>query len=78
MSCLCPACNGLLQLHMVCPACGTPMQDGGCLADYRGPYSPYMERPACQDDNVDESAQCVHLLYCPVCGVDRRVAVPLW
>lgn len=78
MPCFCPACNGLLQLHMICPACGTLMLDGGTLADYQGPYSPYVERSGDCKDDAGASAPCIHLLYCPVCGTDRRLAVALW
>jgi hypothetical protein len=49
------------------------MADGGSLQDYYGPYSPYIELNAYGDLAIAEyCGKCIHLLYCPACGYDRR------
>ncbi|WP_274363876.1 hypothetical protein [Paenibacillus thermotolerans] len=68
---ICPVCNGFEQLVAACPQCGAKAEDQGKLSDLYGPYSPY--RPI--DDlkltnGYDDLAhrQCMHAVYCPVCG----------
>ena len=39
---ICPLCNGLTELSLVCPNCSHFMQDQGRLADFFDDYSPYM------------------------------------
>jgi hypothetical protein len=48
------------------------MADGGVLENYYGPYSPYMDWSGLQQNSSE--GQCVHLLYCPACHYDTRVA----
>jgi hypothetical protein len=66
---VCPVCNGLQPIMVQCPQCGETMEDGGPVQDYGDPYAPYM------DFGVE--TYCVHLLYCPACHYDFRVAVEL-
>lgn len=74
----CPLCNGLIQVEKRCPSCGHLLNDGGSLESYFGPYSPYEE----VDDSLQsflpeyEADKCLHLLYCPSCGWDKRVGIP--
>ena len=70
---VCPICNGLQTVSQNCPDCGTGMQDGGVLANYAGPYSPYMEMQM----NIVHANTCVHLLYCPRCHNDMHQAYQL-
>lgn len=73
----CPLCNGIQEVREACPACGHFLQDGGPLQDYFGPYSPYeeveYELKGLEPGVLEE--QCLHLLYCPHCGWDRRVGI---
>lgn len=70
---ICPLCNGLKSIHQYCPVCGQTLADGGSLQDFYGPYSPYIEQNAYGDLAMTEyHGICVHLLYCPACGYDRR------
>jgi rRNA maturation protein Nop10 len=65
----CPLCNGLIDVKGKCPQCGSPLEDGGTVEAYYEPYSPYEE--------VEEGlVRCLHLLYCPGCGWDKRQAIP--
>ncbi|HAK73210.1 MAG TPA: hypothetical protein DCP36_05785 [Sporomusaceae bacterium] len=72
MEVVCPICNALQSILISCPSCTGRMEDGGILEDYYGPYSPYMDWPALQQTSSE--GQCVHLLYCPACHYDTRVA----
>lgn len=73
---ICPWCNGLQATHDYCPRCGHVLVDKGSLQDFYGPYSPYMEQQA-GEDLVPAGGRdlCVHLLYCPSCGYDRRAHI---
>lgn len=72
MEVVCPICNGLQSMVISCPGCHTLMVDGGILEDYFGPYSPYSEHA--DDEGSSLGEQCVHLLYCPQCHYDTRIA----
>ena len=69
---ICPLCNGMRFVEEKCPHCGEQMVDGGCVSDYLGPYSPYMDEESLpfHSENC-----CVHLLYCPACEFDSRLAL---
>jgi hypothetical protein len=69
---VCPICNGLQSIFIACPCCESLMADGGVLENYYGPYSPYMDWSGLQQNSSE--GQCVHLLYCPACHYDTRVA----
>lgn len=68
----CPLCNGMEEIKGTCPRCSTQWEDGGTVDDYIGPYSPYEAQLVASTGTKEE---CVHLLYCPVCGYDKRVRV---
>lgn len=72
MEVVCPICNGLQSMVISCPSCHTLMADGGILEDYFGPYSPYSDNASNERGSMGE--QCVHLLYCPQCHYDTRIA----
>jgi len=73
----CPLCNGLRTEDIICPNCRTPLLDGGTLADYYEPYSPYL--PGFILNQVDgvSADECIHLFYCPDCGYDHRYVTKL-
>ena len=64
----CPLCNSLISLHQVCPQCNQALLDGGRVEDFLGPYAPYEELDT-------DWEPCTHLIYCPACGQDWRVAI---
>jgi hypothetical protein len=73
---VCPICNGMNVIRNSCPLCGHEMVDGGSVQDYYGPYSPYIEQNAYGDLAMAGCRGiCIHLLYCPACGYDRRERV---
>ncbi|KEO84415.1 hypothetical protein [Tumebacillus flagellatus] len=65
MELVCPLCNGLRGVQAACKSCGGPMEDGGMLSDYVGPYSPYEWTPQVKQENA---GRCTHLLFCAACG----------
>lgn len=67
---ICPYCNGLDTLIMLCPACGAPMEDGGTLQEALGPYSPHEENSL-----VHGQYGCVHQVVCRICTVDYLFTV---
>lgn len=74
----CPLCNGLIRVEKRCPKCNQALLDGGTLESYFGPYSPYEE----VDDELQSffpeyaNDRCLHLIYCPDCGWDKRIGIP--
>jgi Zn-finger nucleic acid-binding protein len=68
----CPLCNAMEDVKGNCPRCNVNWADGGAVNDYVGPYSPYETQLIA---GYNTSDYCVHLLYCPICGYDTRVAV---
>ncbi|HWR43033.1 hypothetical protein [Sporomusa sp.] len=71
---VCPLCNAMQAIDKKCSYCGHQMIDGGSLNNYLGPYSPYVETGSLP---FQSEGHCVHLLYCPVCDYDTRVALAL-
>ncbi|MDW7673841.1 MAG: hypothetical protein SCK28_04805 [Bacillota bacterium] len=68
----CPLCNGMKDVKGHCPRCNTKWEDGGMVNNYLGPYSPYEDQLI---GDVEGGEDCIHLLYCPICGYDQRVGV---
>lgn len=79
MELICKLCNGMTEASKKCNLCGSKMENGGKLSDYYDPYSPYESRDTILGADISdmEKEKCVHLLYCPVCGNDTRIAVDL-
>lgn len=78
MSYICPICNGLDQLHVVCSKCSHLLDDHGKIDDLWGPYSPYREIDDLKLTNGFEDVknhQCIHIVSCPHCGTDQVVSV---
>lgn len=71
---ICPVCNGIKQVTMICPTCYSNMEEKGRLMDYFGNYSPYMpidqlkEIDGIAGDRKDE--KCPHLFFCEGCETD--------
>ncbi len=68
---ICPYCNGLEPLNIVCPACGSLMKDTGTLQEILGPYSPYEENSL-----IHEQYGCTHQVYCENCAAEYFYTVP--
>lgn len=70
MSEICPLCNGLNEHNIICKNCEAKMEDIGKMEDYKGPYSPYMDRDSFLYNNLLLNGDncCIHLYKCPVCG----------
>jgi len=76
---ICPVCNGLRELYLICTNCGEPMLESGRLMDYFENYSPYMDinltkmEDGYPDTNSDE--KCPHLYSCPACHSDEVIFI---
>ncbi|MFS8500901.1 MAG: hypothetical protein FWJ59_03745 [Caldicoprobacter sp.] len=79
MDLVCPLCNGLIIAYEVCDRCGGPMVEQGKMEDYKGPYSPYVDRETFAYDMnngiVMGDHLCVHLYYCERCNRWKHKAV---
>lgn len=66
---ICPICNGLKEPIVLCPACRTAAEHIGRVADYKGPYSPYMDQESVLDTlaSLSGDPSCIHLFECPYC-----------
>lgn len=75
MDFICPLCNGLNTVSIVCENCNIKMIDGGREADYYDDYSTYL--PMSLTARIDGYSlnKCVHLFYCPSCGKDDRIPI---
>jgi hypothetical protein len=68
---ICPYCNGLREIVLECPACGTMMSDCGTLQESLGPYAPYEENSL-----VHMQYDCTHQLFCSNCQIEYFYTVP--
>ncbi|MDP4083960.1 MAG: hypothetical protein Q8934_05010 [Bacillota bacterium] len=76
---ICPICNGLRMIHLICKDCGNPMLESGKLMDYYDDYSPYMEIDLMKlEDGFEDTYskhKCPHLFRCPNCGRDEVILI---
>jgi len=76
---ICPVCNGLREVYLLCTDCGEPMLEAGRLIDFFDDYSPYMEidlmklEDGYPDTNSGE--KCPHLYKCPACQKDEVIFI---
>ncbi len=71
MNHICPYCNGLKVLEIICPSCGTVLDDCGTLQETLGPYAPY-------EESTLSNAQfdCAHQVYCQKCEIKYFYTLP--
>ncbi len=69
---ICPLCNGIEQLKVICPICENQCDDQGRAIDYEDKYSPYMDYDisAKSDGLTTENSNqyCTHMFNCPDCN----------
>ncbi|MED3623008.1 hypothetical protein [Neobacillus thermocopriae] len=69
---ICPVCNGLREVYVLCTNCGEPMLESGRLQDYYDDYSPYMDIDLMKmEDGFTDTFtghKCPHLYRCPKCA----------
>ncbi|WP_045519913.1 hypothetical protein [Neobacillus niacini] len=76
---ICPICNGLRDVYLLCAHCGEQMLDSGRLMDFYDDYSPYMEidlmkmEDGYPDTNTDQ--KCPHLYQCLFCQKDEVIFI---
>lgn len=72
---ICPVCNGLYEMSLMCANCGEPMIESGRLMDYYDNYSPYMDIDLMKlEDGYPDTYsgnKCPHLYRCPTCQHDH-------
>ncbi|NLZ38632.1 MAG: hypothetical protein GX893_03380 [Firmicutes bacterium] len=69
---ICPYCNGLYELKISCPNCGSCLEDCGALQEMLGPYAPYEENSLLMGNDF-----CIHQLYCHQCQTILQYSVPI-
>ncbi|MBL4955083.1 hypothetical protein JK635_23275 [Neobacillus sp. YIM B02564] len=76
---VCPVCNGLREVYLLCANCGEPMLECGKLMDYYDDYSPYMEIDLMKlEDGYSDnhsSRKCAHFYRCPGCQKEDVVII---
>jgi transcription elongation factor Elf1 len=76
---ICPICNGLREIELICTNCGSSMMESGRLMDFYDDYSPYMEIDLMklEDGYPDTNSghKCPHLYQCPSCNKDEIVFI---
>jgi hypothetical protein len=74
----CPVCNGFYPLVLTC-SCGGKLEDMGRVENFADAYSPYHDFQEDQfpkgDPFKNRDQICVHLLTCPACKKDERIAI---
>ncbi len=76
---ICPICNGLREMYLLCKHCGEQMLDSGRLIDYFDDYSPYMEIDLMKMEDgfpdTNSGQKCPHLYTCPSCHNDDVIFI---
>lgn len=76
---ICPLCNGLRAIKIICERCGNEMNDRGKVMDYYDDYSPYMDIDVMkmEDGYPDTYSQhkCPHLYSCLNCLKDEIILI---
>ncbi|MDF2854581.1 MAG: hypothetical protein K0Q87_432 [Neobacillus sp.] len=76
---VCPVCNGLREVDLICSHCGEHMNESGRLMDYYDDYSPYMEIDLMKmEDGYQDTKsghKCPHLYSCPSCQNDKVIFI---
>ncbi|MED4227602.1 hypothetical protein [Neobacillus cucumis] len=76
---ICPVCNGLREVYLLCTHCGEPMLEAGRLIDFFDDYSPYMEIDLMKLEDgypdTNSGQKCPHLYRCPACHNDEVIFI---
>ncbi|WP_078552591.1 hypothetical protein [Bacillus alkalicellulosilyticus] len=76
---ICPICNGLESVNLLCESCQGPVEDRGRLMDLFDDYSPYLDIEGMKMINGIPDDQklheCTHVLVCPTCGTEQLYIV---
>ncbi|MFC5405598.1 hypothetical protein [Cohnella soli] len=76
---LCPVCNALSLLDVLCPKCGSSAEDEGRWSDWSGPYSPYESASFDSSDIASASEEyCLHAVRCIRCQIAFTAEIAAW
>lgn len=75
MDLICPLCNGLYKINIICPLCFSSMKDSGPVVNYLDDYSPYLLDDITSKVDGVSSNKCVHLFKCSRCKYDKKVEI---
>lgn len=75
MDLVCPLCNGIKYISIICPICSSQMKDSGPIVNFLDDYSPYLSSDITQLIDGAPHDQCVHLFSCENCQYDKRIRV---
>lgn len=65
---VCPLCNKMKEINLVCDKCDGVMLDIGRVQDYYDPYGP--QNPINDADNY-----CIHLFKCEKCNNKKKIDI---
>ncbi|KHD84572.1 hypothetical protein [Heyndrickxia ginsengihumi] len=76
----CSVCNGIEEIQVVCPHCGSMLLDEGKIYDFYDDYSAYMDIDLLKLEDGDllssKKAECMHLLVCKQCQKEIEQKIP--
>jgi len=82
MNNVCPLCNSLEEMQVVCEHCQIPMKDCGKIVDHLDQYSAYEDidtlKLADGDEQSLKNGICLHVFVCPSCFLETTVPIKEW
>ncbi len=75
MEYVCPLCNGLKDIEILCELCGKPMKDKGPIVNFLDEYSPYLSNDITQVVDGAKHNNCTHVFKCSACGYFKNVEI---
>lgn len=79
MNYVCPLCNLLKKIQVICEQCQEPMEDCGKAIDYFDQYSAYENISTLKlaDGDIEslKNNTCLHLFFCSACFVEKTIPV---
>lgn len=75
MDLICPLCNGIKNISLICKECGKEMNDEGALVNFLDSYSPYLSNDITVLVDGAPANKCMHLFQCTLCNNDEKYEV---
>ncbi|HOA79533.1 MAG TPA: hypothetical protein PKK61_00510 [Defluviitaleaceae bacterium] len=75
MDFVCPLCNALNSVNLICNNCNKKIKDLGRETDYYDSYSPNLPLSLTAKIDGYPSNKCVHLFYCENCGREYKFPI---
>lgn len=82
MNNVCPLCNSLKEIQVICQHCQIPMKDYGKVVDYFDQYSAYENIDTLKlvdgDHTSFKTHRCLHVFVCSSCFFETTVPIKEW